>query len=158
MLGLLTVRRLRRPRGTLRFPPIRRWRCGSTRASFQADLWSQSHDAGERLWKASRADSAVADTESQWNTNPDTKLIQVAKGPLAAWRKALLTPQQPASYYRAKGFRYVADVFMSYARADKARVAPLVAAIEAHGWSVWWDSAITPGQEFDRQIESELKN
>ena len=47
---------------------------------------------------------------------------------------------------------------MSYARADKARVAPLVAALEAQGWSVWWDSAITPGQEFDRQIESELKN
>jgi len=47
---------------------------------------------------------------------------------------------------------------MSYARADKARVAPLVAALEAQGWSVWWDTAISPGQEFDRQIESELKN
>jgi adenylate cyclase len=41
---------------------------------------------------------------------------------------------------------------MSYARADKARVVPLVAALEAQGWSVWWDSAIAPGQEFDRQI------
>jgi TolB-like protein len=51
----------------------------------------------------------------------------------------------------------MADVFVSYARADKARVAPLVAAIEAAGWSVWWDPAITPGQEFDRQISAELK-
>jgi len=51
----------------------------------------------------------------------------------------------------------MADVFVSYARSDKARVAPLVAAIEAQGWSVWWDPAITPGQEFDQQIESELK-
>jgi adenylate cyclase len=51
----------------------------------------------------------------------------------------------------------VADVFVSYARSDKARVEPLVAAIEAQGWSVWWDPAITPGQEFDRQIEAELK-
>ena len=50
------------------------------------------------------------------------------------------------------------DVFMSYARADSARVAPLVAALEAHGWSVWWDSAISPGQEFDRQIAAALKN
>jgi TolB-like protein len=51
----------------------------------------------------------------------------------------------------------MADVFVSYARSDKPRVAPLVAAIEAQGWSVWWDPAITPGQEFDQQIEVELK-
>ena len=52
----------------------------------------------------------------------------------------------------------MADVFMSYARSDKARVAPLVAAIEANGWSVWWDPAIDPGQEFDRQIAAQLKS
>ena len=51
----------------------------------------------------------------------------------------------------------MADVFVSYARADKSRVAPLVAAIEAQGWSVWWDPEITPGQEFDTQIGVELK-
>ena len=51
----------------------------------------------------------------------------------------------------------MADVFVSYARHDKARVAPLVAAIEASGWSVWWDPEICPGQEFDRQIVAELK-
>ena len=50
----------------------------------------------------------------------------------------------------------MADVFVSYARADKARVAPLVAAIEAKGWSVWWDPEITPGQEFDDQIDAEI--
>jgi adenylate cyclase len=33
-----------------------------------------------------------------------------------------------------------------------------VAAIEAKGWTVWWDPAICPGQEFDRQIATELKN
>src|SRR5262245_56337003 len=50
----------------------------------------------------------------------------------------------------------MADVFVSYARTDKARVAPLVATIEAKGWSVWWDPEITPGQEFDDQIEAEI--
>ena len=50
----------------------------------------------------------------------------------------------------------MADVFVSYARTDKARVAPLVAAIEAKGWSVWWDPEITPGQEFDDQIDAEI--
>src|SRR3984885_1073631 len=51
----------------------------------------------------------------------------------------------------------MADVFVSYARSDKARVAPLVAAIEAQGWSVWWDPEIDTGQEFDRLIAAELK-
>jgi len=50
----------------------------------------------------------------------------------------------------------MADVFISYARSDKPRVAPLVAAIEARGWSVWWDPAIAPGQEFDERIAAEL--
>ena len=51
----------------------------------------------------------------------------------------------------------MADVFVSYSRRDRARVEPLVAAIEAGGWSVWWDPQILPGQEFDRQIDAELK-
>ncbi|MGH8125291.1 MAG: TIR domain-containing protein [Rhodanobacteraceae bacterium] len=50
----------------------------------------------------------------------------------------------------------MADVFVSYARADKARVAPLVAAIEAKGWTVWWDPEIIPGREFDDEIEAEI--
>ena len=51
----------------------------------------------------------------------------------------------------------MADVFVSYARADKARVAPLVAAIEAAGLSVWWDPEISPGKEFDDEIDVELQ-
>lgn len=50
----------------------------------------------------------------------------------------------------------MADVFISYARVDKARVAPIVAALEAQGWSVWWDPEIAAGQSFDDQIEAEL--
>jgi adenylate cyclase len=50
----------------------------------------------------------------------------------------------------------MADIFVSYSRSDKARVAPLVAAIKAKGWSVWWDPSITAGQQFDDQIEAEL--
>ena len=50
----------------------------------------------------------------------------------------------------------MADIFVSYARADKARVSPLVSALEAQGLSVWWDPDITPGQEFDSQISAAL--
>jgi adenylate cyclase len=51
----------------------------------------------------------------------------------------------------------MADVFVSYSRSDRARVAPLVAAIKAKGWSVWWDPSIAAGQQFDDQIEAELQ-
>jgi adenylate cyclase len=50
----------------------------------------------------------------------------------------------------------MADVFVSYARTDRAIVAPMVAALEARGWSVWWDPDIAPGQEFDGRIDAEL--
>ena len=51
----------------------------------------------------------------------------------------------------------MADIFVSYSRTDKTRVAPLVAALEAQGWSVWWDPEITPGDEFDALIGAELE-
>jgi adenylate cyclase len=52
----------------------------------------------------------------------------------------------------------MADIFVSYSRTDKARVAPLVAALEAQGWTVWWDPEITPGDEFDALIGAELES
>jgi TolB-like protein len=51
----------------------------------------------------------------------------------------------------------MADIFVSYARQDTARVAPLVAALEAQGWSTWWDPQIAPGQEFDELITREIE-
>jgi adenylate cyclase len=51
----------------------------------------------------------------------------------------------------------LADIFVSYSRTDKVRVAPLVAALEAEGWSVWWDPEIIPGEEFDGMISRELE-
>jgi adenylate cyclase len=51
----------------------------------------------------------------------------------------------------------LADIFVSYARNDKSLVAPLVAALEAEGWSIWWDPEITPGEEFDSLISRELE-
>jgi adenylate cyclase len=51
----------------------------------------------------------------------------------------------------------LADIFVSYSRQDKGLVAPVVAALEAEGWSVWWDPEITPGEEFDALISRELE-
>ena len=39
------------------------------------------------------------------------------------------------------------DIFISYARYDRARVRPLVTALKQQGWEVWWDEDIVPGQD-----------
>src|SRR5215207_4887388 len=44
------------------------------------------------------------------------------------------------------------DIFVSYAREDQARVAPMVAAFEACGWSVFWDRRIPAGQTWRSYI------
>lgn len=52
----------------------------------------------------------------------------------------------------------MADIFISYAQKDKARVKPLVEALEQQGWSVFWDRRIRAGQKFETIIEKELQN
>ena len=49
------------------------------------------------------------------------------------------------------------DIFFSYAREDKARVAPMVAALEAGGWSVFWDRRIPAGQTWRSHIGRALE-
>lgn len=48
------------------------------------------------------------------------------------------------------------DVFVSYASQDRDRVLPIVNALEAVGWTVWWDRAIGAGSAFDREIEKAI--
>jgi hypothetical protein len=50
----------------------------------------------------------------------------------------------------------VSDIFISYASEDRARVAPLAAALSGQGWSIWWDRSISAGRNFDEVIETEL--
>lgn len=51
----------------------------------------------------------------------------------------------------------MADIFVSYSRDDRTRIEPLVCALEAEGWSVWWDPEITPGDDFEALIARELQ-
>ena len=48
-------------------------------------------------------------------------------------------------------------VFVSYASADRARVQPIIAALEEAGFSVWWDGLIEGGEQFARSIEVPLE-
>lgn len=47
----------------------------------------------------------------------------------------------------------MADIFISYAREDKARVKLLLDALEHQGWSIFWDRRIRAGQKFSMVIE-----
>lgn len=47
-------------------------------------------------------------------------------------------------------------VFVSYARADSARVQPIVEALAAEGCDVWWDGHIPGGASFAREIQAAL--
>lgn len=52
----------------------------------------------------------------------------------------------------------MSDVFLSYAREDRSRVEPLVAALQKQGWSVWWDPHILPGDTYRKVIQAALAN
>lgn len=49
------------------------------------------------------------------------------------------------------------DIFISYSRADRERVAHIAEALEAEGYSVWWDRDIRAGEEFDHVIDHAIK-
>ncbi|HEY5741438.1 MAG TPA: TIR domain-containing protein [Terrimicrobiaceae bacterium] len=50
----------------------------------------------------------------------------------------------------------MADIFVSYSTADRTRVSAVSAALEQHGWSVWWDREIFVGSSWDEAIEQEI--
>ncbi len=50
----------------------------------------------------------------------------------------------------------MANVFISYARRDKARVVQLTSVLESEGLSVWWDSDLVPGRRYRQTIAEEL--
>jgi hypothetical protein len=50
----------------------------------------------------------------------------------------------------------MADIFLSYAREDEPRARLLATALEAQGWSVWWDRRIPHGKDFNSYIQEQL--
>jgi formylglycine-generating enzyme required for sulfatase activity len=48
------------------------------------------------------------------------------------------------------------DIFVSYARSDRARVEAIATALASEGFSVWWDREIQPGETFRGEIEKAL--
>jgi hypothetical protein len=50
----------------------------------------------------------------------------------------------------------MADLFISYASEDHARVAPMVGNLEEAGWTVWWDRDLIGGPDFTDSIQNAL--
>jgi len=50
----------------------------------------------------------------------------------------------------------MSKVFVSYKAEDRRRIEPLVRALQADGYSVWWDQHIGTGDEWRQTIEREL--
>lgn len=51
----------------------------------------------------------------------------------------------------------MADIFLSYARANGAQAAAIAEAVEAGGRSVWWDRRLGSGEDYGQTIERELE-
>jgi TolB-like protein/Flp pilus assembly protein TadD len=50
----------------------------------------------------------------------------------------------------------MSDVFISYKAEDRRRIQPLVQALQADGYSVWWDQHIGAGDQWRQTIERQL--
>lgn len=49
-------------------------------------------------------------------------------------------------------------VFFSYSRKDKERALPIITAIEAQGYTVWWDGKLQSGSKYVEATEEKLEN
>jgi hypothetical protein len=50
----------------------------------------------------------------------------------------------------------MADIFISYGRADRPHAQRIASVLEGHGWSVWWDRKILAGDTFEQTVQRAL--
>jgi TIR domain len=50
----------------------------------------------------------------------------------------------------------MADIFISYSKADRDKIVMLAAYLESEGWTVWWDTNLSAGDAFRDEIMTQL--
>src|SRR5215471_3151457 len=60
------------------------------------------------------------------------------------------------SYCADRGADDMADIFISYSKADRTLVLRLSSYLEAEGWKVWWDKSLSAGDEFRDEIMKQI--
>ena len=77
--------------------------------------------------------------------------------------KAFLSLYEPSSIdkraempVKANCNEFKTDIFISYTRKDLKRVEPIVKELQKHGWSVFWDMDIPPGETWRSYIKKRL--
>lgn len=51
----------------------------------------------------------------------------------------------------------MADVFISYRKADRAKAEALAKALRVENLDIWWDAGIETGETFDEKIQAVLQ-
>ena len=52
----------------------------------------------------------------------------------------------------------MADIFLSYSRADRPKAQQIAKALEQEGFTVWWDKILRAGQTYDEVTEGMLRD
>ncbi|MGB3626677.1 MAG: toll/interleukin-1 receptor domain-containing protein, partial [Henriciella sp.] len=52
----------------------------------------------------------------------------------------------------------MADIFLSYSRADRPKAQQIAEHLEKEGFSVWWDKILRAGQTYDEVTEGMLRD
>lgn len=59
---------------------------------------------------------------------------------------------------RGPALKGMSEIFISYKREERDKARALADALEARGWSVWWDPKLRAGEHFDDVIEEAIQH
>lgn len=84
------------------------------------------------------------------------EFLRTFPSPLILTSNAIASTRHGLAAGGLPGMTSASDVFISYKAEDRQRLVPLVAALEAEGFSVWWDARIGGGANWRQEIERHL--
>ena len=102
------------------------------------------------------AGSLAEERRARRRAHLEARLAEDAEERKAEDAEAPFDDAEPADGLDDRIAALTSDIFISYAREDRAKASALAKVLVARGWKVWWDRKIAPGEAFDVVIEREL--